>query len=152
MTSLSDPAVPQSVVARIQRLTPQTGRRWGRMTAHQMICHLKDSYKTATGERAAGSRSGLFQRTVMKWIALWTPLRWPTGLKTMPEVEQGCGGSAPVEFHRDRDELIDIVNDFCTRNSRSFAATHPLFGPMDYDDWMRWGYLHADHHLRQFGL
>jgi Protein of unknown function (DUF1569) len=28
---------------------------------------------------------------------------------------------------------------------------HPIFGPMTAKDWMRWGYLHADHHLRQFG-
>jgi hypothetical protein len=26
-----------------------------------------------------------------------------------------------------------------------------MFGPMTEKDWMRWGYLHADHHLRQFG-
>jgi hypothetical protein len=26
-----------------------------------------------------------------------------------------------------------------------------MFGPMSERDWMRWGYLHADHHLRQFG-
>jgi len=28
---------------------------------------------------------------------------------------------------------------------------HPIFGAMKPWDWMRWGYLHADHHLRQFG-
>jgi len=29
---------------------------------------------------------------------------------------------------------------------------HPLFDEMSERDWMRWGYLHADHHFRQFGL
>jgi len=47
---------------------------------------------------------------------------------------------------------VRIIGDFCARTPASFAATHPLFGPMNYEDWMRWGYLHADHHLRQFGL
>jgi len=28
---------------------------------------------------------------------------------------------------------------------------HSLFGQMSYVDWMRWGYLHTDHHLREFG-
>jgi prephenate dehydrogenase len=32
-----------------------------------------------------------------------------------------------------------------------YAPSHPMFGPMSPEDWMRWGYLHADHHLRQFG-
>jgi hypothetical protein len=29
---------------------------------------------------------------------------------------------------------------------------HPFFGQMTEKEWMRWGYLHADHHLRQFGV
>jgi hypothetical protein len=28
---------------------------------------------------------------------------------------------------------------------------HPMFGAMTTLEWMRWGYLHTDHHLRQFG-
>jgi len=28
---------------------------------------------------------------------------------------------------------------------------HPIFGDMSEAEWMRWGYLHCDHHLRQFG-
>jgi len=27
---------------------------------------------------------------------------------------------------------------------------HPIFGPMSRSDWLRWAYLHMDHHLRQF--
>jgi hypothetical protein len=152
MKSLSDPAIRQFVIERIQRLSASTPRKWGRMTAHQMICHLNDSYKVATGEKIAGSKSGLFQRTVMKWVALWTPLEWPKGVQTMAEVEQGVGGTCPSEFQLDRDELLSIVDDFCTRDCDTFAAGHPIFGPMKHDDWMRWGYLHADHHLRQFGM
>ncbi len=30
-------------------------------------------------------------------------------------------------------------------------ATHPYFGNLTKWEWMRWAYLHADHHLRQFG-
>jgi hypothetical protein len=29
---------------------------------------------------------------------------------------------------------------------------HPMFGDLTSWQWMRWGYLHTDHHLRQFGL
>jgi hypothetical protein len=28
---------------------------------------------------------------------------------------------------------------------------HPIFGRITRAEWLRWGYLHADHHLRQFG-
>ena len=29
---------------------------------------------------------------------------------------------------------------------------HPIFGPLTTSQWMRWGYLHVYHHLRQFGV
>jgi hypothetical protein len=117
-----------------------------------MVCHLNDSYKTGTGERRPGSRAGLLPKPVMKWIALRTPMPWPRNLKTLPEVEQGAGGTPPIEFEQDRQELIALISDFSSRRAGSYASTHPLFGPMTEQDWLRWGYLHADHHLRQFGL
>ena len=33
----------------------------------------------------------------------------------------------------------------------SGSGSIPMFGHMSEKDWMQWGYLHADHHLRQFG-
>jgi hypothetical protein len=39
-----------------------------------------------------------------------------------------------------------------TGRPRSFDfRPHPMFKEMSEKDWMRWGYLHTDHHLRQFG-
>ena len=35
---------------RVKALRPHTARRWGRMTAHQMVCHLVDCNRVALGE------------------------------------------------------------------------------------------------------
>jgi Protein of unknown function (DUF1569) len=35
--------------------------------------------------------------------------------------------------------------------SAAERPAHPIFGRMTEEEWMRWGYLHVDHHLRQFG-
>ena len=35
--------------------------------------------------------------------------------------------------------------------ARGNRTDHAMFGTMSPEDWMRWGYLHTDHHLRQFG-
>jgi len=115
-----------------------------------MICHMCDSYRAALGEKFASPATGFFQRTVMKWVALRAPMPWPHGVKTRPEIEQGIGGTQPVDFERDRAVLIVVFDRFC-EPSASLATTHPFFGPMTSADWLRWGYLHADHHLRQFG-
>jgi hypothetical protein len=152
MKTMSDAEVRRSVTERLKKLSPEAAAHWGRMSANQMVCHLCDSYKVGTGEKRVPFRRGPLPGAVMKWVALQTPLPWPKGIKTLPEVEQGAGGTAPVEFERDRDSLLRTIDEFCRRKPEDMAAAHPLFGPMKYADWMRWGYLHADHHLRQFGV
>jgi hypothetical protein len=119
------------------------------MSAHQMICHLNDSFRVATGEKYASSATNFFQRGVIKWIALHTPVRWPHGTPIRPEVEQGRGGTPPGDWERDRSELFAQVRAFA---DRTIFAVHPIFGKMSRSDWMVWGWRHVDHHLRQFGV
>jgi len=120
------------------------------MSVDQMVCHLSDAYRVALGEMAVSPATGLFQRTVMKWAALKLPMPWPHGAPTRPEIEQGSGGTPPTEFERDRTELLDWHARFCDTEGRLTVA-HPIFGSMTAEEWLRWGYLHTDHHLRQFG-
>jgi hypothetical protein len=140
----------ESIRARIAALAPSDTRLWGRMSAHQMLCHLCDSYKVALGEKSVSMATGFLQQTVIKFIALRVPAKWPKGSPTRPEVEQGVGGTAPVEFEKDRAELVSVLNRFCT-GALKLEIPHPFFGALTRKEWMCWGYLHADHHLRQFG-
>jgi hypothetical protein len=117
-----------------------------------MLCHLSDSFLICMGERQVSSASGIFQRTVIKFAALYAPFKWPKGVPTRPEVEQGVGGSAPIEFERDRSVLIKTMERFWRPDRDHIRSPHPIFGDMRDREWLRWGYLHVDHHLRQFGL
>ncbi len=85
----------------------------------------------------------------MKWVALHTPMRWPRGVLTRPEIEQGVGGTAPIDFQSDRARLTDIIHRFIEVPHLT-SVTHPIFDRMSHAEWLRWGYLHADHHFRQF--
>ncbi len=78
------------------------------MTAHQMICHLNDSFRVAGGEKHVSPASNFVTRTLMKWIALRVPAKWPQGVPTRPEIEQGRGGTAPTDWERDCAELRGI--------------------------------------------
>ena len=149
MRTLAAAADRESILRRVALLTQSDARLWGKMSVHQMMCHLCDAYRLPLGEKTASPATGFLQRTVMKWLALQLPLKWPHGVATRPEMEQGVGGTPPAEFERDRTELLSIVRRFC--NTAAFSAPHPFFGPMSRQEWFRWGYLHADHHLRQFG-
>jgi hypothetical protein len=94
----------------------------------------------------------VFKRTVLKWVALYLPLHWPAGVMTRPEVDQEFGGTPPADFAADVDELVRRVHCLTDRRPDSqWAAEHPFFGRMSDAEWLRWAYLHIDHHLRQFG-
>jgi len=42
--------------------------------------------------------------------------------------------------------------ELITAPKTSFGwPSHPILGGMSDAAWLRWGYLHMDHHLRQFG-
>jgi Protein of unknown function (DUF1569) len=140
----------QEILTRIGTLLPTDQARWGKMSVHQMICHVSDSYLCGLGDKRASSKSGPLQRTLVKWMALMVPLSWPKGIPTRPEMEQGKGGTSPVDFNRDRELLVNSLTKFCDHLPQ-LSVEHPIFGSMTQADWWRWGYLHADHHLRQFG-
>ncbi|HEV2668370.1 MAG TPA: DUF1569 domain-containing protein [Blastocatellia bacterium] len=151
MKSFLNQADKKVILERLSKLRPDSHRRWGRMTSHQMICHLSDSFKSRLGEKEISSISNPLTRTVVKWIALYAPLPWPRGVKTRPEADQEIGGTPPDDFESDRRRLVALIERFIAPAKDTEFHPHPLFGDMSEAEWMRWGYLHCDHHLRQFG-
>jgi hypothetical protein len=152
MKSFLTMADTKEILERLRQVRPDSPRQWGRMSSHQMLCHLNDSFKFTLGEKENSSVSNPFTRTVVKWIALYTPMKWPQGSKTMPEMDQLIGGTPPVEFEGDRTLLLTLIERFTGQANGNAFPPHPFFGQMNEFEWMRWGYLHCDHHLRQFGV
>ncbi len=151
MKLLDNPQCKADIVGRIGRVRPDSPHRWGKMNAAQMLCHLSDSYLGVIEEKRISPAPGHYPRAAFKWIALYAPFQWPKGVPTRPEIDQTIGGTPPAEFEQDRRDLLALVDRF-TRRPRDFSfQAHPMFSEMSERDWMRWGYLHADHHLRQFG-
>ena len=139
-----------AIIARLRRVRPDSVRRWGRMTAHQMICHLGDAMLMGTPERPVSDATGLLQRTVVKWIALYVPAPWPPGIMTRPELDQAIGGTRPRAFEADV-ALVEALIERARADGFFAGRAHPIFGPLSDRAWRRWSYLHFDHHLRQFG-
>ena len=150
MKSLSNVNDKQVLLKRVAQVRSDSPRVWGKMSAPQMICHLSDSFRSKLGGKEVAAADNLFRRTVMKWGALWVPLPWPRGIKTVPELDQQGGGTRPAEFEGDRQELISLTVQFAAKPAFLATARHPFFGKMSINEWMRWAYLHMDHQLRQF--
>ena len=149
MMTLARPGDRAEIMRRLHTVRPQSAARWGRMSAHQMICHVGDALRMACGEKRVSPASGPLQRTIVKWIALYLPVPWPAGILTRPEIDQEAGGTKPADFTSDVAQVESLLERIATDPS-IMSAAHPIFGRMSQRAWLRWAYVHTDHHLRQF--
>jgi hypothetical protein len=137
----------EGVLRRLGNLRVDSPSLWGRMSAHQMVCHLGDSFRCVMGEQPVTAK----YRRSLRWPALYLPIRWPRGVDTRPEIDQLIRGTKPSEFAGDMASLVRLLERIVSPNPDFTWQPHPIFGPLSQWQWMRWAYLHTDHHLRQFG-
>lgn len=148
MKSLASAETLSETKGRLLSLGEDDRAHWGEMTATQMVRHLTCAYEIALGERVVEPVKGL-PPVVVKWVALRSGLRWPKNMATTPELVRAIKETPKAQFGElvgDTIEKMEAVAD-----GAAWQQSHPMFGQMTSADWMRWGYLHADHHLRQFG-
>lgn len=135
------------LVRRVRSLTPESQRRWGRMSVDQMLWHVNGMLRIAIGELPFVPSENLFTRTVIRFFALNMP--WPKGrAPTAPEVR----ASGKYDLAQEQVLLYELLNRFASRELHSEWPRHPAFGAMTGHDWSRLEHKHVDHHLRQFGV
>lgn len=150
MKSLAHPSCQREIEDRIASIVPADRARWGKMSVHQMVCHQTEAYRCALGQKHLAMARPTLPRPLLKFAALRIPTHWPHGFPSPPEIAQDRHGAPPVDFARDHAALLAAFHEFCAGLPAQLPP-HPWFGSMSAWDWQRWGYLHADHHLRQFG-
>lgn len=153
MKTLSRPEDLQALRQRLLSLCAEDERQWGKMTAADMLVHLRQSFRAIMAEidivTPPMPKPAPLPGPVLKWIALRLPLRWPTTIKTPPPFEVGSSWMDLAAFDQDRESAIAAMERFAL--GQWTVSRHPMFGRISFGDWVRWGWLHVDHHLRQFG-
>ena len=152
MRTVADPAVLRVLIARLEALTPESRRRWGTLSPHEMVCHLGDATEMVLRTRPRVQRTPERSRPVMKLIGLWSPVPWPRGWATNPMQDPKASGTQPSIFAQDRGRAVAGLERVAVAQPETLEPMHGFFGRMSLADWQRWAYKHTDHHLRQFGL
>ena len=151
MRTISQAPVLRVLVTRLHGLRPDSARRWGSLTPHEMLCHLGDAAEMVLLIRPRIEAVPARRRPIIKWLALSLPLRWPHGWATNPMHDPRALGTRPSEFANDLARAVAGLNGIAVSTAPPEPA-HGVFGVMSREDWQRWAYKHTDHHLRQFGL
>ena len=149
MQTLANSVDLAEIVERLQITKAEDQGLWGVMNAPEMLCHLRGAFRVAMGEIPVDRVDVPMPRDVLKSRALWTPVPWHQNFPTVPVLRRGSPTMQVGDFEMDRADVLTELERFC--RPKQVRVDHSIFGPMSVEDWMRWGYLHTDHHLRQFG-
>lgn len=137
----------RALCARLERLKPDATARWGKFTAPQMVCHLVDALKMASGELGVKARKMPLRYTPIKQLVIyWLP--FPKGAPTAPELLK----RQATEWHGELNELRRAFAAFQKRGTAGPFVPHPAFGKLSPRAWGVLVYRHTDHHLKQFGV
>ena len=149
MKTLGNAAVLNDLVSRFQRLVPESQRVWGTMNAQQMAVHICNASAAVLKQQpfTATPRKPL---PLFKFIALRVIPKFPRGYRSGAEPATKVVDAGT--FASDRDRAITLLQKLAAAPAEALATGHPRFGSMSRTEWMRWAYMHTDHHLRQFGL
>jgi hypothetical protein len=147
MATIFDPATNSQLLARLSRLTPEARPAWGRMTAPQMVAHLIESGRLASGELVCASkRLPIRFFPINSLIVRCAP--FPKNAPTAPELL----ARRPATWEGDVAELSALVGRLAARSPREAWPEHPAFGKLSGKTWGVLVYRHVDHHLHQFGV
>lgn len=131
---------------RIDALAPDAEAQFGKMNAHQMICHCADLLRLSMGlikGRTYGARSAA---EVFAFISAGKTVPTPDGF------DQVAGdGTRPIDFETDRETLKQLFRTFAGLPADYDYAAHPYWGKMNREGWIKAVKQHTNHHLKQFG-
>jgi hypothetical protein len=148
MKTLFDPSDRAALLARFDRLTPDSRPAWGKMNVGQMVCHVSDALRAALGDLPCAPKKSLLSNPVMRWLVIHH-LPWPRGVPTSPEL---LSTPPAAELESDKQEFRRLAEAFAARGAQGITAVHPAFGDISGKTWGALMHRHVDHHLRQFGV
>ena len=125
--------------------------RWGRMTAQQMVEHLTWACECSTGRAAVEC---VFPPAVLARMKTFlndhrdSPHEFmnPALVNGLPALRCADLAEAKAALLRELSRFLDAPRD------GGELRVHPIFGPLDHEEWHRAHYKHLRHHFLQFGL
>ena len=151
MAETFDDQFKAAVNQRLDKLTPDTKAKWGKMNVAQMLAHMNDAFKIALGMKPSEVKSSFYKHNIMFPVAVYVLPFWPKGEATAPELNQQELGTPARDFYTELEFLLKMIDVFNEREERKLKP-HPMFGNLTKKQWHDLLVKHLNHHLTQFGV
>jgi len=134
----------------IEGFTKSTKPLWGNMTASEVIVHLQDTVIISL------NRTKVELLTPEEKLPLYVKFlssnqEMPKGYKVGFLVTNKASNDIEIEvILKNHNEIL--ADFFKLKNDPDFSALHPIYGVLNYNQWVLLHQKHYTHHLKQFGL
>jgi hypothetical protein len=139
------------ILSLLSKLEDGSKPLWGEMSAQRMVEHLADALKVSNGKlkvEMAVSEDKLDR--MVSFLLSDKPMA--------KNIEVYFAGKNVPLRHEEMDLAIDEVVEEWIDFEELFASqdglkiSHPYYGPLDFEQWLRLHAKHFTHHFEQFGV
>lgn len=150
MKNIFEGNTTQELIDRVNKLTPESERQWGKMNVDQMLAHCNVAYDMSFTDQYP--KPNFFVKQLLKMFVK------PTTCGEEPYKKNGKTAPQFIikdkrDFELEKQKLINYLN-----KTRNLGAAHfeglesHSFGKLSSREWSNLFYKHLDHHLTQFGV
>lgn len=146
--------IKQEFVSKIKTLPADATAKWGKMNGQQMVEHVTAFFNVSVEKIqfplvTPAEHLPKFKEFLLSERQFRENTQAPTSVI----------GEDPLPLRYENmeqavDKLATSVTNFETyfKDNPGRKTMHPVFGELNFDEWVLLHYKHVTHHLRQFGL
>ncbi len=138
----------------LNNITSETNAKWGKMNAQQMVEHLAAIFNVSTEKIIFDLVTPEEHLPKYKEFLLSDKI-----FRENTKAPVTIIGEEPLPFqYQSYNEAVENLHEAVENFEIFFKDTperkslHPVFGMLNFDEWILLHYKHVTHHLRQFGM
>ena len=151
MQNVFDAKDAQEYINRINNLTPETQRKWGKMSVDQVLAHLNVAYDLTFTPEKFPKPSFIAKFLLSKFVKpkITNEIPYKQSLPTSPAFII----SDERNFEEEKKKLIGNIQRVQQLGRIAFEGKEHLnFGKINAQGWNNMFAKHLNHHLEQFGV
>ena len=149
MKTLFDAETRDELFDRLAKLSPDSERKWGKMSPSQMMEHVARALEMGMSDKPVKQ---MVVGKLLSWMFRKEFLGEQPFKPDRPTGKNFIITDDP-DFESTRERLSAVIAKFHDLGeSGTDGNVHGFFGPLTGKQWGETQYKHVDHHLRQFGV
>ena len=151
MQNVFDAQGAQEYINRINNLTPETQRKWGKMSVNQVLAHLNVAYDLTFTPEKFPKPSFIAKFLLSRFVKpkITNEIPYKQSLPTSPAFII----ADERNFEEEKAKLIGNIQRVQQLGREAFEGKENInFGKMTAQGWNNMFAKHLNHHLEQFGV